>query len=295
MFSEILSEGKETAFGRELLESLGLSGKEFSSLADQMLKAGVPKELVRQLASGELPVKELLGRLGSLIRDSELAGESRDFAPLLGGKEFHALLKNEMSKQWMLTPEEVAGEKKVEELYQRLNGQLGRLSRALEQNSASDTPAAKAVSNMSGSIDFMNQLNQLFTYVQLPLKMQGKDAHGELYVYTNKKNLAARDGQVSALLHLDMEHLGPLDVYVTMKDKQVATNFTVADDEVLTLIEDNIDLLNQRLEGRGYSLKAQMHVKEADGEEEDSTIMQTLLSQQKNISVLSRTSFDMRA
>ena len=35
--------------------------------------------------------------------------------------------------------------------------------------------------------------------------------------------------------------------------------------------------------------------KEDAGEEEDSSIMQTLLSQQKNISVLSRTSFDMRA
>lgn len=100
---------------------------------------------------------------------------------------------------------------------------------------------------------------------------------------------------MSALLHLDMEHLGPLDVYVTMKDKQVATNFTVADDEILTLIEEHIDILNQRLEGRGYSLKAQMHVKEMDDGEEDSSIMQTLLSQQRNISVLSRTSFDMRA
>ena len=141
----------------------------------------------------------------------------------------------------------------------------------------------------------MNQMNHLYTYVQLPLKMLGNNAHGDLYVYTNKKNLAARDGQVSALLHLDMEHLGPLDVYVTLKDKQVSTNFTVMDDNVLDLIENNIEILNKRLEGRGYSLKAQMHVKEDSPEEEESGIMQTLLHQQKNISVLSRTSFDMRA
>lgn len=292
LFSEILSEGKETAFGKELLESLGLSGKEFSSLADQMLKAGVPKELVRQLASGELPVKELLGRLGSLIRDSELAGESRDFAPLLGGKEFHALLKNEMSKQWMLTPEEVAGEKKVEELYQRLNSQLSRLSRALEQNSASDTPAAKAVSNMSGSIDFMNQLNQMFTYVQLPLKMQGKDANGELYVYTNKKNLAKKDGEVSALLHLDMESLGSVDVHVALRDSKVSTKFYLRDDSALDLIASHIDLLNERLNKRGYSMSASFVKK---GEEGPETVMEEILKQVKNISVLSGNSFDARA
>ncbi len=128
--------------------------------------------------------------------------------------------------------------------------------------------------------------------MQLPLKMLGNNAHGDLYVYTNKKNLAARDGQVSALLHLDMEHLGPLDVYVTMKDKQVATNFTVMDDSILELIEQNIDILNKRLTDRGYSLKAQMHVRE---EKEDNSVMQTILHQQKNISVLSQTSFDMRA
>ena len=289
LFSEILSEGKETAFGKELLESLGLSGKEISSLADQMLKAGVPKELVRQLASGELPVKELLGRLGSLIRDSELAGESRDFAPLLGGKEFHALLKNEMSKQWMLTPEEVAGEKKVEELYQRLNGQLGRLSRALEQNSASDTPAAKAVSNMSGSIDFMNQLNQLFTYVQLPLKMQGKDANGELYVYTNKKNLAKKDGEVSALLHLDMESLGSVDVHVALRDSKVSTKFYLRDDSALDLIASHIDLMNERLNKRGYSMSASFVKK---GAAEPETEMKEIQKQGKNISVLSGNTFD---
>ena len=137
-------------------------------------------------------------------------------------------------------------------------------------------------------------MNHLYTYVQLPLKMLGNNAHGDLYVYTNKKSLAAKDGQVSALLHLDMEHLGPLDVYVTMKDKQVATNFTVMDDSILDLIEKHIHILNKRLEDRGYSLKAQMHIKEETAEEETS-VMQTLLHQQKNISVLSRTSFDMRA
>ena len=44
---------------------------------------------------------------------------------------------------------------------------------------------------------------------------------GELYVYTNKKNLADNDGNVSAFLHLDMDHLGPVDVYVAMQQQKV--------------------------------------------------------------------------
>lgn len=243
------------------------------------------------MKNGTLTSKDVL----QFVRQLLSKAPEQALQKLLGGKEFQALLKDQIGRQWTIEPQNVADKKQVEQLYERIREQTARLSQALEAAGKGDVPVARSVQNLQSNVDFMNQMNHLYTYVQLPLKMLGNNAHGDLYVYTNKKNLAARDGQVSALLHLDMEHLGPLDVYVTMKDKQVATNFTVADESVLDLIVKNIETLNKRLEGRGYSLKAQMHVKEDVGEEEDSSIMQTLLSQQKNISVLSRTSFDMRA
>lgn len=274
-----------------------LSREQWQRLGDALRELGVDEETAAQVKSGQFPAKDVLQLVRHLLPKA-FRGDVPEQAlqRLLGGKEFQALLKEQIGRQWTIEPQNVADKKQVEQLYERIREQTARLFQALETAGKGDAPVARSVQNLQSNVDFMNQMNHLYTYVQLPLKMLGNNAHGDLYVYTNKKNLAARDGQVSALLHLDMEHLGPLDVYVTMKDKQVATNFTVADDDVLTLIEKHIDVLNQRLEGRGYSLKAQMHVKEAAGEEEeDSTIMQTLLSQQKNISVLSRTSFDMRA
>lgn len=274
-----------------------LNREQWHRLGDALRELGMNEETAEQVKKGTLPPKDVLQFVRQLLPKA-LRGEVPEqvLQRLVGGKEFHALLKEQIGRQWTITPQDVADKKQVEQLYERIREQTARLSQALETAGKGDAPVARSVQNLQNNVDFMNQMNHLYTYVQLPLKMLGNNAHGDLYVYTNKKNLAARDGQVSALLHLDMEHLGPLDVYVTMKDKQVATNFTVADDEVLTLIEEHIDILNQRLEGRGYSLKAQMHVKEDTGEEEeDSSIMQTLLSQQKNISVLSRTSFDMRA
>lgn len=169
-----------------------------------------------------------------------------------------------------------------------------RLHEALQTADKADMPVAKSVQNLQSNVDFMNQLNHMFTYIQLPLKMAGGQAHGDLYVYTNKKNLAAKDGNVSALLHLDMQHLGAVDVYVAMQQNRVSTNFTLQDESALDLIEQHISLLDERLAGRGYDLKAQFHMKEED-EEQDGGIMQTILNQSKNISVLSRTSFDMRA
>lgn len=273
-----------------------LNREQWQRLGDALKSLGMNEETAAQVKNGSLPTKDVLQFIRQLLPKA-LRGEVPEQAmqKLLGGKEFQALLKDQIGRQWTIEPQDVADKKQVEQLYERIREQTARLSQALETAGKGDAPVARSVQNLQSNVDFMNQMNHLYTYVQLPLKMLGNNAHGDLYVYTNKKNLAARDGQVSALLHLDMEHLGPLDVYVTMKDKQVATNFTVADESVLDLIEKNIEALNKRLEGRGYSLKAQMHVKEDAGEEEDSSIMQTLLSQQKNISVLSRTSFDMRA
>lgn len=285
---------QEGAEGQEAKQSV-LDGKQWTDLADALRRLGVEEKTAEQVKNGNLPPKEVLNLMKNLLPKA-MRGEipERDVQRLLGGKEFQALLKEEIGRQWTIEPRDVADKKQVEQLYERIREQTARLTQALEMAGKTDTPVARSVQNLQNNVDFMNQLNHLYTYVQLPLKMLGNEAHGDLYVYTNKKNLAAKDGQVSALLHLDMEHLGPLDVYVTMKDTQVSTNFTVADEEVLSLIEAHIDTLNQRLVSRGYSLKTQMSVKEAEEEAEES-IMQTILNQQKNISVLSRTSFDMRA
>ena len=154
---------------------------------------------------------------------------------------------------WSLRPEDVESPEKVEQLYQKLGRQLKGFADALGENGQSGSQAYQAVSNLSQNVDFLQQINQTYAYIQLPLHLrQGEHKTGELFVYTNKKNLAKRDGQVSALLHLDMEHLGPLDVYVAMQDVKVSTKFYVQNDAVLDYLESNMDVLTQRLKKRGY-------------------------------------------
>ena len=198
-------------------------------------------------------------------------------------------------KQWLLKPEQVAQGKEVEKLYERMREQTARMTEALEHVGKADSALGRSVQNLQNNVEFMNQLNHVFTYVQLPLKMTGNNAHGDLYIYTNKKSLAAKDGNVSAVLHLDMEHLGMVDVYVTMKNNKVGTNFTLEDDAALDLVAEHIDILEKRLADRGYELNAKMSRKEPGEDGESGSVMQTMLEQSKNISVLSHTSFDMRA
>lgn len=270
-----------------------LTQQELSNLTEQLNKAGMPKEQIEGFVTGKNSVSDLMKQLNDLLMKESLSEAVKpDIARLLEGGEFNKLLKNEMTGKLLLSPEEVGQEHKVEEFYQRLDKQMNRLNQVLEQAVKGNTPLARAVSTVSGNIDFMNQLNQTFTYIQLPLKMQGKDANGELYVYTNKKNLAEKDGEISALLHLDMEHLGSVDVHVSLKETKVATQFFLKDDSALDLIAEHIDLLSKRLERRGYSMSASFIKRE---EEDSENIMEEILKQEKNISVLSGYSFDARA
>lgn len=270
-----------------------LTAKQWHDLGNLLRELGVDEQTAAQVRGGGLPAKDVL----ALIRHI-LSGAGKQEMPsqvlerLFGGREFEGLLKAEMGRQWLIEPRDVADPHKVEQLYERIREQSARLHEAMQAAGKADLPVAKSVQNLQNNVDFMNQMNHVFAYIQLPLKLAGNNAHGDLYVYTNKKNLASRDGNVSALLHLDMEHLGALDVYVAMQQNKVSTNFTLQDESALDLIEQHISLLDERLTKRGYALKAQFQIKE---EEQEGGIMQTILNQEKNISVLSRTSFDMRA
>ena len=146
--------------------------------------------------------------------------------------------------------------------------------------------------HMQNNLDFMNQLNQIFQYVQLPLQMSGQEAHGDLYVYRNKNRKFSEDGSVSAVLHLDMDNLGPVDVFVKMKENKVSTNFYVMDDSVLDLINDNIHILNERLEKRGYTMQVKMMLHD---DKDDGDMAVDEMFDVNKMSVISTASFDARA
>lgn len=266
-----------------------LSGEELEELVSQMKQAGMPEKLTGAVADNKISGQEFLKEINQYLQKEGIPLPDKVFE-LLESKEFKNILKDEMNRQWLLRPEEVAKEQSVDKLYERLHQQMNRLSQVVSQAAGPESALAQTVANVNNNIDFMNQLNQMFTYVQIPLKMQGQEASGELFVYTNKKSLAKADGTVSALLHLDMEHLGSVDVHVSLTGQNVSTKFYLADDSTLDLIAENIDLLNKRLEKRGYSMSAEFIQRE-----EETNVMEEMIKQDKNISVLSGYSFDARA
>lgn len=221
--------------------------------------------------------------------------EAESLQKLFSGKVWKNLLESTVKTQWSLTPETLPKEGEVGKVYEKIVKSLHTLNETLLQNGAQNTALQESITNLSENIDFMNQLNQMYTYVQLPLKMQNGEKNGELYVFTNKRSLAEKDGEVSALLHLTMEHLGPLDVYVKMSQGKVSTEFTVEKEETLLFLEKNMSILTDRLQKRGYDISCKMKVKDEAGEPENP--VERLLTEKQNgvVSAHAQYAFDVRA
>ena len=251
--------------------------------------AGAQPETINRLLSGEMDFQKLSELVRELAQQAGAPREQQAVKELFLSKAFQKIFRAQIGKQWTLTEPLQVEKQEVQRLYDRLNEQSRAITRALSEAVRGETQLGRSVSNLRENLDFMNQLNQLYQYVQLPLKLGGQQANGELYVYTNKKNLAKKNGNVSAFLHLDMEHLGAVDVYVTMQQNKIQTNFRLADEKSLLLLEKNMDLLTSRLQEKGYDTASSVTLLE-----EPKSAMEKILETDRNISVIGRQSFDVR-
>lgn len=237
-------------------------------------------------------VAEVLKDIQQVLKDS-LPIEREQIGKLFSSKEFVHMVKDTMQQQWTLQPQnlEADGTDKVAKLYDRMNAQLEKIVEALKSVGQENTGFAQTAADIQSNVEFMNQINQAYTYVQIPLQMSGQNASAELFVYTNKKALAEGDRELTAFLHLDLDHLGATDVSVKMKNKQVSTNFYLDDDASYQLISLNIDRLEKRLQEKGYQCKVSV-INEA---KHVNFVENFLKKDQPSAGQLHRYSFDMRA
>ena len=277
--------------------ALGIGAKiDLAQFVSTLKSAGVSEDALNELIKAGSGDQAALLRQLSELYDKTIhnsAGADRAWGRLFSSDTFNELLKNNIASSWTIRPDDVSDKDNVRNLYERLNSQVKQLTTLLQGHVGENSSVFQSSQNLSQNIDFMNQLNQMYAYVQLPLKMSGNDAHGDLYVYSNKKHMASDDGSVSALLHLDMNNLGPLDVYVRMTDMKVSTNFYMADESCIDLIMEHIDELTARLNKRGYQMSYQ--VLPSEDLKSENRAVDALLQADDKMTTISSTSFDARA
>ena len=306
---EVLSEQQFSSLGRLLqnIPSLVESTKLFPEAMEQDIfidtleDESVVQNLMAEDAKGEaadgkttldknLTVSDFLRTVSQILSENN-GTASQNIQKLLGSDAYKSLLRNVMEQQWLIRPEELKQEKKISQLYEKLEQQMKQVEDALKEAGVTKTRFPDTAAEVRGNIEFMNQLNQAYTYVQVPLKLSGQNVNGELYVYTNKKNLRDPDAELSAFLHLDMEHLGSTDVSVKMQHRNVKTNFYMADDASYDLVEKYLPILEQKLKDKGYQCTITMTKEEKKVSFGDDFLRKDM----PQTGTLHRYSFDVRA
>lgn len=280
-------------------EEIFAGGEQEEVFVDTLSEEGpeVAKLMAQEEAAQEQPVlnekltaEQFLQKLGRALAQNGgfgFAGMQKLFA----GKEFQTIFRSVIEKQWLLQPEELKQEHKVSGLYERLEQQLSQMEEAVRATGSTQNTFLQTASQVHSNLEFMNQMNQIYHYVQLPLKMSGQNANGELYVYANRKNLRDPDAELTAFLHLDMEQLGSTDVSVRMQNRSVRTNFYLEDDASYDLVEKHLEVLNKRLKSKGYQSSITV-----THEKKDISFKENIVKKGKaTVGSLHRYSFDVRA
>ncbi|MEG0805439.1 MAG: flagellar hook-length control protein FliK [Lachnospiraceae bacterium] len=234
------------------------------------------------------PELEKFTRFTQLLEQSAFSKE--ELSQIFSGKEYRSLLKQVMEEQWLLKPNQVANGNQIQKLYEKLEQQLSKLETLFESVAKETVGLGKTTANVKGNISFMNEVNHLYNYVQIPLKLPGQHATGDLYVFKNKKSLKEKPEELSAQLHLVMDDLGTTDVYVRMQGKKITTNFYMEKEASFHLIEDHIEELSQRLQEKGYEVTLKVENKEKKVD-----FVNDFLNMEKPVGKVHRYSFDVRA
>lgn len=245
---------------------------------------------------GDLPVSEddtaysILNKMADGIKNNSFLIK-RGIENFFSDDAVVKFLKDTVEDQLLLKPEELVNENSVQKLYDKLEHKMERLELLLENAQLKDSSMNQTITNIRGNLEFMNEMNHIYTFVQIPMKMTNQNASAQLYVYTNKKDLEDPEKDLTAFLHLDLDHLGATDVSVRMHKKEVDTKFYMESDESYELVKAYIPELEKKLAKKGYDCKFYV---ENEGKRVD-FVEDFLKKDAPSAGQLHRYSFDMRA
>lgn len=259
-------------------------------ISDQNPDSVVKEEfhmLKDRIMSGRISSKEILDWI-SLRIDT---GGEESVQSLFSSKEFRMLLKDHLLNQWTLNPREITKNESIEKHFEDLANQLNSLKELAQQISGEKgNHLAGQVNNFKEGMDFIQNLNQIFTYIPLPLKLKNQFKDGELYVYSKKKPGRTTAHGISVLLHLNMDHLGPLDIYLNLKEQHLNSKFYLEDESTMNFISSNLYQLEEVLKKKGYTIDTEVFKRE-----KEVNVVEDILKADTQISSVTRYKFDLRA
>lgn len=259
--SQVLSAEQLSAFA----EKFGMTEEQLTDFTKQLQDMHFDAQTIRTLYTQSDTTMQLVNHLQALVAgaaDKSMidAETMKDFFMSDGMKD---LLETAVKEKFTLNPEKMQNPQEVSDLYKGIYEKMDRLMQQMSGHTGSSGEhLSESAKGMQERIDFLQNLSNLFPYAQIPVRMEGRDGNADLFVYMNKKRMQEKREDVSALLHLDMEYLGPTDVHVSLRGTMVHTKFYVEDEESAKIIDAHMTQLEQAIAENGYSLTNEVIMRE---------------------------------
>ncbi|MFR2012468.1 MAG: flagellar hook-length control protein FliK, partial [Christensenellales bacterium] len=262
-----------------------------TELLNTLSKLPISRSLIVKIVSGNASAKEVL----TVIKNVIPLSEPELISELFKSQSFEALFSKVLQSTWTLSPQKLKDGENINSFYNKMHEQLKDFESLIKSNlSGQDSDnLGQNARDAQSNIEFMKTLSEAFSYFQMPLKLKNQDAHGDLYVYTKKEKLRKNLDNIHVLLHLDMENLGALDVYLDKNHNEITTKFISDNDKSIDLLATNADMLKDALNSQGYACHVKIEKADASTSTIDEFINTKINTQQTT--EMKRFSFDIRA
>lgn len=265
----------------QFLKSMGLIDEENGVVYESAATEQVEKK--------PLSLEQVMEKLNTLKGD-----ELKQF---IESDDFKSYLKDKIERSFEINLNKLSTEgddtkELVKKLYDNLDKKTESMLQLLNSVGEGHSKLAQTATNIRHNMQFMQDLSQMASYVQLPVKFDESKAHGELYVFNRKKGMPVDKEVLTAFLHLDMDNLGATDIDVKMERKSVTIQFSLSDVEAMRIVEEHLPMLKDRLEKKGYM--ASFTVDTATGTNSRTPFDKVLETDKPQMSI-KRYSFDVRA
>ncbi len=194
--------------------------------------------------------------INALINSGRLSGEELSAAKqLAGGEKLFATAVNSIKNLFIKiddtgeTINPVKLYKEMDEALQVLKSTVQQLPQGIRE------AAAVIVNNLESNVNFINQLNNYSSYVQLPLSIFNQNTTGELYMLKKgPKSKKLDPSNMTVLISLDSNNIGRIDTLLSIDKRNISTNFRLENSEVFPVLKEHHKQLYNSLVEKGFRL-----------------------------------------
>ncbi len=272
-------------------ERLDVSRTDIRQIFNFLQSEGFGKENLEKVINKSDSALRLLNNINYFLSNNK--DIDIDVSKLFSLDGYKRILSRGIRDKFSLEPQKMESPLEINHMYQSLYEKAGKIMESFGHTGDFGENLKDTAKGVQERLDFIQNLNSMFGYSQIPVKMSSSEVNSELLVYINQGKIRKGKEDISALLHLDMEHLGPTDVHVSLKGGIVSTRFYVEDEESAVILTKYMNMLEQAVKEKGYILSNQVITRQPEQEKTSDNIIMNMLGTDLEKSI-KRYSFDVK-